>query len=83
MVIAGVVGFALTVISKAPTHPAGEIYVIVALPGLIPVTWATGPELEGTVETVGALLVQLPPFKEGLTAKVIVDPWQSVDGPVI
>lgn len=79
----GAVGNALTVISKAPPHPAGDIYVIVVLPGLIPVTWATGPELEGTVAIAGALLFHVPPIVRGLTFKVIADPWHRVDGPVI
>jgi len=73
-----ITGFALTVTVVVTKHPAGSIYVTLAIPGEIPVTT---PESEPIVAIVTFPLVQVPPV--GVLLKPIVPPTQTADGPVI
>ena len=72
-----IVATALTVIFCVATHAPPREYVIVALPGLLPVTLPK----PATLATEGALLVQAPPATVLLNDTVL--PLHTVEGPLI
>ena len=71
-------GTVFTVTVAVLTHAAGVVYVIVVLPGKMPVTI---PEDEPTEATNGLLLLHMPPVVESLSA--VVAPGQTLSMPPI
>lgn len=70
-------GFAFTVKIAVAVHTPLSVYVIVAVPGALPVT---SPEPAATEAVAGALLVHTPPPP---SASNEVDPTQALSVPVI
>ena len=71
-------GNGLTVIVVVTEQPEERVYVIVSIPGDIPITM---PDAEPTVAIAGLLLLHVPPPGELL--KVMVLPTHTEVGPVI
>jgi len=71
-------GDALIVIVVVLKHPLPSVYVIVAVPGDIPITI---PVAESTVALVGLLVDQTPPGVAWLSA--VVSPTHTLSVPVI
>lgn len=68
----------VTVTTRVTEQPEPRLYVIVVVPGAIPVTM---PDVRPMVATDRALLAHVPP--PGVPASVIVVPAHRLDGPEI
>ena len=71
-------GVVLTVTVMPVEQPVGIVYLIIAMPGVTPVTT---PVLKPTVAMAGVLLLQVPPGIASLT--VIAVPMHKTEGPTI
>lgn len=74
-------GVGFTVTLDHCTQPAGVVYVISAVPNATPVTVTGVPVPDGTLATVGSLLVHVPP--PTLALSVVVEFSHTVNTPAM